>query len=299
MAGLTISQLDWGNRNPNQFIDAAVQNTDVLKMFTLVDGVKSKYQFPIADASLTFGTDVCVFDPQSSASIDEKEMSVSTYKWAFKNCKNVLQNSYRSLLLKKGANNPETMDSEFKDWLFGYFAKLAGQKVLQLAASEIRTEILADVNVIKPSASSNSLTDETTILTDMKAAYKNMSQSMRERLFGVADRDFKPAFFVNANVYTAYQLAIAAAEKNTYDGTKLGLIETFMGMEVHLFATLQDTEMILTAPNNFVMLVDDYADPDAIQSEYKPELSSDYVWGVFTVGFSYKVSEDIVYYTGA
>lgn len=299
MAGLTIASLDWGNRNPNQFIDAAVENTNVLKLFTLVDGVKSKYQYPIADASLTFGTDVCVFDPQSQANIDEKEMSVSTYKWAFKNCKSVLQNSYRSQLLKKGANNPETMDSAFKDWLFGYFAKLAGQKTLELAATEIRSEILGDPNVIKPATSTNSFTDETKILDEMKAAYKLMSKSMTERLYGVTDRDFKPAFFVNANVYRAYQLAIADANKNTYDGTKLGLIETYMGMEVHLFATLTDQEMILAAPENFVMLVDDYADPEAIQSKYKEELSSDYLWGVFTIGFSYKVSEDIVYATGA
>jgi hypothetical protein len=299
MAGLTIASLDWGNRNPNQFIDAAVQSTDVLKMFTLIDGVKSKYQFPKADASLTFGTDVCVFDPQSSANIDEKEMTVSTYKWAFKNCKNVLQNSYRSLLLKKGMNNPETMDSAFKDWVFEYFAKLSGQKILELSASEIRTEILADANVVKPAASANSLTSEATILDDMKAAYKSLPKSQLEQLMGVADREFKPAFFVNANVYRAYQLAIAAAEKNTYDGTKLGLIETFLGMEVHLWATLTDQEMILTAPNNLVMLTDDYSDVEAIQATYKPELSSDYLWGQFTIGFSYKVSEDIVYYTGA
>jgi len=46
------------------------------------------------------------------------------------------------------------------------------------------------------------------------------------------------------------------------------------------------------------MLTDDYSDVEAIQAAYKPELSSDYLWGQFTIGFSYKKGEDIVYYTG-
>lgn len=295
--GLTISNLDWGNRNPNEFIDSSVKATGILDKFTLVDGVKSKFQFPVVSAALTFGTDICVFDPQSNANIDEKEMSVSTYKWAFKNCKDVLQNTYRSKLLKAGANNAETMDSAFKDWLLEYFSKLAGQEILSMAANEIRTEILGDGTVIKPAADADAFTDPTTVLAVMKRAYNSLSENSLEQLFGVSDREFKPAFFVNANVYKAYQFAIADAYSTTYEGLAKGNIETFLGMEVHLFATLSDDEMILTQPNNLVMLVDDYADVNAIQTVYKPELSSDYIWGQFTIGFSYKRGGDIVYYT--
>lgn len=293
MAGLTIASLDWGNRNPNEFIDDAVKATKVLELFTLVDNVKSKYQFPIADGSLEFGTDQCVFDPQSSASIDEKEMSVTTRKWAFKNCKSTLQNTYRSKLLKKGANNAETMDTGFGDWLFEYFAKLAGQKVLEVAATELRAEIVADSDV--NDATHTGVLSKANILAAMEAAYNKLPAAQIESLFGVTDREYKPAFFMNANSYRFYQLAIAAAETTTYDGTKLGLIETYLGMEVHLFATLPDNEMILTTPDNLVMLVDDYSDIDAIQSKYMDELSTDYLWGVFTVGFSYKKGSDIVH----
>lgn len=293
MAGLTIASLDWGNRNPNEFIDAAVKNTQVLEMFTLVDGVKSKYQFPIADGSLEFGTDQCVFDPQSSASIDEKEMTVTTRKWAFKNCKSTLQNTYRSALLKTGANNAQTMDAGFGDWVFSYFSKLSGQKVLEVAATELRAEIIADADVADHLSGVD--LSKSNILAQMENAYAKLPAEQINSLFGVNDREYKPAYFMNANTYRFYQLAIAAAETTTYDGTKLGLIETYLGMEVHLFATLPDNEILLTAPANLVMLTDDYSDVAAIQTKYIDEIGTDYLWGVFTIGFSYKRGEDIVH----
>ena len=295
--GLTIATLDWGNRVPNQFIDYAVKSTSVLGSFTVIDGVKSKVQVPIFDAALVFGSDLCVFDPQSTATIDEKEMTVSNYKWAFQNCKTALQSSYRSVMLRKGANNEETMDSEFKDWIFEYFGKLAGNKVLTLASTEILAEIASDSNVNKPTQSSNDLTDDTKILTDLKAAFKAVPQSQLDSLQGVTDREYRPAIFANSNVIRAYQLAVADKFTTVYaNGERL--TPPYMGMEIINFPTLGDQEIIITQPANLVMVVDDYADVKAIQMKYKEELSSDYIWGQFTIGFSYKVSEDIVYYTG-
>ena len=296
MAGLVIANLDWGNRTPDMFIDEAVKNTKILDLFTLIDNVKSKVEVPIFDGSLTWGTDICVFDPLSSADINEKEMTVTTYKWAFQNCKNKLQDTYRSVMLKKGANNPETMDTQFKDWIFGYFSKLAGAKVLADAATIIKAEIASDSNVTKPTQGSGSVT-EANILGFMEDAYKALPATQLDKLFGNADREYKPAYFLPTASYQAYQLAIANAETTTYDGIKLGLIETYLGMEVYCWSTLAADEMILTNPANMVMIVDDYADIRAIDSEYKKEISSDYLWGQMTYGFSYFVSEDIVYFT--
>jgi len=299
MAGLTIANLEWGHRDPNHFIDDVVRSTGILDKFFLVDGIKSKHQFPVVDASLTFGTDICVFDPQSSASINEKEMSVSTYKWAFKNCKNVLQNTYRSEFLRKGMNNAQTMDEAFGNWLYERFAKEAGVKVLDLAATEIKAEITGDDAVIKPTQSTNDLTDETQILGELRAAFKAIPQKLREAIYNAADRKYAPAIFVNANVMTAYQLAVADANKVNYaDLQKGNNIPPFLGIPIYLFAPLGDQEIIITPPNNLVMLVDSYADVKAIQATYKPELSSDYLWGQFTIGFSYQRGDNIVYYTG-
>lgn len=290
---VSISNLPYGDRSRNLFIDSMVKSAAVLNRFRLVDGVKNKVNVPIFDASLQFGSDLCVFDPQSTATIAEKEMSVDTYKWSFLNCKNALEASYRGLLLKKGQHNPETMDAEFKDWVFDYFAKLSSQKALELAATELTTEMLADADVID-SVITGGL-DSTTILDEMEAAYGEMSDVMLAAVYGDADRDFKPAFFLGTAAMQAYQIAIAEKYTTTPQGIVEGGIPAFYGMEVVHFPSLVAGEFIVSAPQNLVMLTDDYNDVKAIDMKYEAELSSDKIWGQFKLGFSYLKGEEIVY----
>ena len=290
---VTISNLPYGDRRPNLFIDSMVKSAAVLNRFRLVDGVKSKVNVPIFDASLQFGNDLCIFDPQSTASVGEKEMTVETYKWAFLNCKNALETSYRGLLLKKGQHNPETMDAEFKDWVFDYFAKKSAEHALRLAATELATEMLADADVID-----NVIVGGITplnVLDHMEAAYAAMSEVMLAAVYGDADRDFKPAFFLGTEAMQAYQIAIAEKYTTTPQGIVEGNIPPYFGMEVVHFPSLAAGEFIVSAPQNLVMLTDDYNDVRAIDMKYEPELSSDKIWGQFKLGFSYLKGEEVVY----
>ena len=290
---VTISNLPYGDRRPNLFIDSMVKSAAVLNRFRLVDGVKNKVNVPIFDASLQFGNDLCIFDPQSTASVGEKEMTVETYKWAFLNCKNALETSYRGLLLKKGQHNPETMDAEFKDWVFDYFAKKSAEKALTLASAELTTEMLADADVID-----NVIVGGITplnVLDHMEAAYAAMSDVMLAAVYGDADRDFKPAFFLGTEAMQAYQIAIAEKYTTTPQGIVEGNIPSYYGMEVIHFASLPAGEFIVAAPQNLVMLTDDYNDVRAIDMKYEAELSSDKIWGQFKLGFSYLKGEEIVY----
>jgi hypothetical protein len=290
---VTVATLDWGNRTPDLFIDSMVKSAAVLERFRLIDGVKSKVQVPIFDASLTFGTDLCTFDPQSSASIDEKEMTVSTYKWAFKNCKNVLETTYRSVLLKKGQHNPETMDAEFKDWVFDYFAKLSAQKALELAASELTTEMAADADVID--YDTDAVLTDANILTHLEGAYQAMSAEMLSQIYGGADRALRPAIFVGTKAMQHYQIAIADKHTTTPQGIIEGGVPNYFGMEVVLLSSLADNEFFISAPENLVMLTDDYNDNRAIDMEYEAKESTDNIWGQFKLGFSYLKGEEIVY----
>jgi hypothetical protein len=290
---VTISNLPYGDRRPDLFIDAMVKSAAVLNRFRLIDGVKAKVNVPIFDAALTFGNDLCVFDSQSTASVGEKEMTVETYKWAFLNCKDALESSYRGLLLKKGQHNPETMDAEFKDWVFDYFAKLSAEKALTLAGSELLTEMLADTEVIEatitaPITSSN-------ILDALETAYSSMSDVMLAAVYGDADRDFKPAIFLGTTAMQAYQIAIAGLYTTTPQGVVEGGIPNYYGMEVVHFASLRADEFFISAPQNLVMLTDDYNDVKAIDMKYEAELSSDKIWGQFKLGFSYLKGDEIVY----
>lgn len=290
---VSISNLPYGDRSRDLFIDSMVKSAAVLNRFRLVDGVKAKVNVPIFDAALQFGSDICVFDPDSTASIGEKEMTVSTYKWAFLNCKNALEDSYRGLLLKKGQHNPETMDAEFKDWVFDYFAKLAAQKALTTAGTDLITEMTADTAVID-----NVITGGITsanVLDHMEAAYAAMSADMLSAVYGDADRDFKPTFFLGTAAMQAYQIAIAEKYTTTPQGIVEGNIPPYYGMEVVHFASLPDGEFIVAAPQNLVMLTDDYNDVRAIDMKFEAELASDKIWGQFKLGFSYLKGEEIVY----
>ena len=290
---ISVATLDWGNRTPDLFIDSMVKSAKVLDRFRLIDGVKSKVQVPIFDASLTFGNDLCVFDPQSSASIDEKEMTVETYKWAFLNCKDVLETTYRSVLLKQGQHNEETMDSQFKDWVFDYFAKLSAQKALELAATALTTEMAADATVLD--YDTNAAITSANILSLMEGAYATMSATMLAAVYGDADRQLKPAFFMGTAAVQAYQIAIAGLYTTTAQGVVEGNIPAYYGMEVVHFPSLAAGQFFISAPENIVMLTDDYNDVRAIDMKYESELSSDKIWGQFKLGFSYLKGEEIVY----
>jgi|TARA_B110000908_G_scaffold33641_1_gene40344 hypothetical protein len=291
---VSISSLPYGDRSRNLFIDSMVKSAAVLNRFRLVDGVKAKVNVPIFDAALQFGTDLCVFDPQSTATIAEKEMTVSSYKWSFLNCKTALEASYRGLLLKKGQHNPETMDAEFKDWVFDYFAKLSSVKALELAATALTTEMAADAAVIDTTIVAGGLT-ALNILDEMEKAYAAMSDVMLSAVYGDADRDFKPAFFLGTVAMQHYQIAIAEKYTTTPQGIVEGNIPTYYGMEIVHFPSLVANKFFMSAPQNLVMLTDDYNDVKAIDMKYEAELSSDKIWGQFKLGFSYLKGDEIVF----
>ena len=290
---VTIANLPWGNRTPDLFIDAMVKSAKVLERFRLVDNVKSKANVPIFSAALTFGSDLCVFDPQSTAAINEKEMTVETYKWAFLNCKNALESSYRSVLLKQGQHNEETMDAQFKDWVFDYFAKLSAQKALEVAATKLTTEMAGDATVLD--YDTGAALTSANILAKMQGAYQTMSAVMLAAVYGDADRAFKPAFFLSTNAMQAYQIAIAGLYTTTPQGVVEGNIPAYYGMEVIHFPSLGANEFFISAPDNIVMLTDEYNDVRAIDMKYESELSSDKIWGQFKLGFSYLKGSEIVY----
>ena len=290
---ISVATLDWGNRTPDLFIDSMVKSAQVLDRFRLIDGVKSKVQVPIFDASLTFGSDLCTCDAQSSASIDEKEMTVSTYKWAFLNCKNVLESTYRSVLLKQGQHNEETMDAQFKDWVFDYFAKLSAQKALELAATGLTTEMGVDAAVLD--YDTNAAISSSNVLSLMQGAYETMSAVMLSAVYGDADRAYRPAFFMGTAAVQAYQIAIAGLYTTTAQGVVEGNIPAYYGMEVIHFPSLAAGEFFISAPENLVMLTDEYNDVRAIDMKWEAELSSDKIWGQFKLGFSYLKGEEIVY----
>ena len=311
---------DWGNRQAGLFIDTMIKSAAVLDRFTIVDGVKDKLNVPVFALSqqqsgdpavdIGFGTGAnCDFTDTWSADITEKEMSVTSFSWGFKNCKDALESSYRSLMLKKGQLNPETLDAEFRGWIFDRFAKVAAEKALLLAGSELidlmdgtvtGDAVVADQTVVVDTdGTAGDLQLSSAVLDILEKAYLHMSSEMASAVYGDADREFKPAIFLGTVAYQSFQIAMAedfatSMTLSSSDGIAEGRIPTYYGIEVIHLASLAANKLFITAPSNLVMLTDDYNDVAAIDSEYEAKENAEYLWGRFKLGFSYLKGSEIV-----
>lgn len=309
---------DWGNRQSGLFIDTMIKSAAVLDRFTIVDGVKDKLNVPVfaltqqndggtPPVDIGFGTGAnCDFTDTWSADITEKEMSVTSFSWGFKNCKDALESSYRSLMLKKGQLNPETMDAEFRGWIFDRFAKVAAEKALLLAGSQLSTAMIsgsdavdtAQTVVVSTDGTAGDLQKSASILDILELAYLHMSSEMASAVYGDADREFKPAIFLGTSAYQAYQIAMAqdfpAVALNSSESISRGAVPAYYGMEVIHFASLDADTAFITPPSNLVLLTDDYNDVRAIGSEYEAREHAEYLYGRFKLGFDYMQSKNIV-----
>lgn len=292
----------FGDRRPDLFIDSMIKSAAVLSRFSIVDGVKSKLNVPVFGLSATSGDGYteganCDFTDTFTATVEEKEMSVDSFSWGFKNCKDALESSYRGLMLKKGQLNPETLDAEFRSWIFDRFAKLAAEKALVkagvdlLAAMKTGDDAVPAGQVVDLGATAISSSN---ILDHMEDAYEAMSEVMLSAVYGDADREYKPAYFLGTAAYQAYQIAIAGLHTTTPEGVVRGEIPTYYGMEVIHMPALAAQNFFISAPSNLVLLTDDYNDVNAIGSEYEAKEHAEYLFGRFKLGFDYMKGEEIV-----
>lgn len=302
----------FGDRRPDLFIDSMIKSAAVLNRFSIVDGVKSKLNVPIFGLAATggeteggFAGDSCAFDDTFTATVEEKEMSVDSFSWGFKNCKDALESSYRGLMLKKGQLNPETIDAEFRAWIFDRFAKLASEKALNKAGTDLISKMKGE-NSYADAVPAGQVVDlngtalsSSNILDKMQDAYQAMSGVMLSAVYGDADREYRPAYFLGTAAYQAFQIAMAeefatSLALTSSDGIAKGAIPNYYGMEVIHFSSLAANTAFVAAPNNLVLLTDNYNDVQAIGSEYEAKEHAEYLYGRFKLGFDYMKGEEIV-----
>ena len=314
---VNLETLEWSNRDPQLFFDAIVGGNSILSRFSVFDGIKSKKEVPIFEAELVYDDSMCTYDPKSSGDIAEKEFIVGFKRWGFQNCKNVLEDTYRSKNLAKGQLNEETLDAQYAAWAFDYFVKKNSENLLDMSWNGyipdgshtpaviaagtipgIKSELLADLALGTPTVHEVEFTGATTktnILERLAAVYQGMGTTNLKAAHGDADVDFKPVFMLGVTDYTFYQLAVAAAETTSYSGVEKGLIKTFLNLEVLLYSPLEAGVILSTPMENLVLSTDDFNDAQALQTEYDKKTNSDNIWGQYKIGFSYKQGDRITY----
>jgi hypothetical protein len=296
----SIKQTGWGDRKSELFIDGIMMSDAFLSKMTIIDGVKSKAQIPIYEASMQFGNDVCdvTAGGDGSYSISEKEVTNAPFTWYFSNCKTALEETYRSKMLRKGQLNEQTLDDEFKEWLFDYFAKRIGEKMMEQSYSELKTKILArkDSKVVGEATTCLSFTALTkdNILAKLEEAYKAFPDALLNTYMSQTDKDYAPTIYMNARTIQLYQLAMAEKYTTTPVGIIEGQIPSWMGFRVEIWSYLQDGEFVVCPPENFLIVTDDYGDVKAIQTEYEPKKNTEEFYGNFRIGFDFRRGDLIV-----
>lgn len=281
-----IASGEWGHRTSGEFLDAILESSEVLKRFSIRDGVKHKDQIPVFGASLTFHDNLCAFDPNSSVTVTEREGTVDSYKWDFLNCKTALESTFRSEMLKKGQVNPETMDAELRQWVFMYFAGLVSEKVLNLFNAKLHLDLIAGdeaASTIKPTIADGDFGVDKIIQTINRKIVPAIPKKVRSALFGNSNAK-KPVVLMGTDVATNYMLATSELYTQSPQGAATGEFLPVKGMEVIVIPSLHKNTMIVTDPENIAILTDDYGDTKAIQSKYEEELNSDKIWGQFKMG---------------
>lgn len=288
----SIKATGWGDRKENLFIDGFIRSSKVLSSMMLIDGVKSKAQIPIRGLSLTYGNNICNLKEGTGGeiSLGEKEVTVDDFTYLLSNCKKELEGTYRSKLLKKGQNNEQSLDDDLKEWLFDTIAKKSGEKAVTLAASVLKTKMKADSKCI-----SYTPTDGEDILATLQGMYEKFSSDMLDALMSESDKEFKPVIMMNSRMMQKYQLAIAEKDRISYSGLRDGVVVPYMGMDVVNFPSLADGEIIITEPQNLLLITDDYGDVKAIQSKFEPLEGGDIFFGAFKLGFDFRRSDTVVY----
>lgn len=287
-----LKNTGWGDRRSELFIEKAISSSKFLNQMTIVDGVKSKAQIPIWDATLTFGSNICDLTDGTGGTIDlgEKEVSVKDITWLFSNCKNTLEGSYRSKLLRKGQLNAQTLDDDLLDWVLGYFSKIVGQELMKRCHTAIIAEMASDDKVTKVEN-----TPSEAILATLEKIYKAVPKPLLEMLLGDADEEYKPVILMNANMIRDYQFAVAAKDTISYNSISKGEVPNYMGLPIQCFNTLEDGEILVMQPANLLLITDEFNDVRAIQNEYNSKKNSDEWFGNFKIGFSYRDGSKIVY----
>jgi len=303
MSFTNLAALEWANRTPDEFMQSMLVSSGVHSRYSIYDDIKDKMSIPIFDGSLVFTTDFCKWEPGSSVDITEKEFSTENYKWAFQNCKTALQRTFRSELLTKGANNEQTLDEQLKDWIFMHFSALSAKHIGAVATEKIQAEIDADGNVIKAtSADLEASKDPTQVLGVLAKVFKNISKEMYLSHFNpngvIVNKKNSLAIILPWEMFQAAHIALSSKlsfeERAEIEAGRLPL--RFMGIDLLLNPDADESNILVGQLSNFVTVVDDLSDVRAIQMKYIEEINSDYIWGQFTIGFSYKVSEEILHY---
>jgi len=252
--------------NPNEFYSRAYITEDIVDNYRTLPGIKSATKL----ANVTFGnilqSSTCAFSAPTDA-LDAIDIDVCALSAMAQICQFDLEQSFLSLQMAAGSNGSFEVAS-FMSYYWETMSMQIGEDVellrwqgdtdsldplLALCDGYLK-RLLADAAVVDVAnvaiTSSNVIAQLTAILNAAPATIKRKKADLR--------------FYVSSNIATAYELA--AASGNTQTFVTLPLALTFLGIKMVVAEGLPNNTAVLTLKNNLIYAFDSESDAKALRA---------------------------------
>ena len=252
--------------NPNEFYSRAYITEDVVDNFRTLPGIKSATKL----ANVTFDdllkASTCNFTAPTD-SLDAVDIDVCALSAMAQICQFDIEQSFLSLQMSQGSNGDFTVAS-FMNYYWNEMSLQIQEEVELIrwqgdTASEdailglcdgYLKGLLADATVVDVANTtvnvSNVLAEMTKVVVALPARVQRRKSELR--------------FFVSSNVATAYEIAAASGNTQTYVTTPLAL--TFLGIKLVVAEGLPNDTMVLTRKENLIYAFDAEGDAKALKA---------------------------------
>lgn len=252
--------------NPNEFYSRAYITEDVVDNYRTLPGIKSATKL----ASVTFDdllkASTCNFSAPTD-SLDAVDIDVCALSAMAQICQFDIEQSFLSLQMAQGSNGDFTVAS-FMNYYWNEMS-LKIQEEVELIRWQGDTASEDDVLALCNGYLKGLLADATVIdvnnttvtVTNVLAEMTKVAVALPAR---VQRRKSELRFFVSSNVATAYEIAAASGNTQTYITTPLAL--TFLGIKLVVAEGLPNDHMVLTRKENLIYAFDAEGDAKALKA---------------------------------
>ena len=252
--------------NPNEFYSRAYITEDVVDNYRTLPGIKSATKL----ANVTFDdllkASTCNFSAPTD-SLDAVDIDVCALSAMAQICQFDIEQSFLSLQMAQGSNGDFTVAS-FMNYYWNEMSLKIQEEVELIRWQGDTTSVdpvlslcdgylkglLADATVVDVN---NTTVNVSNVLAEMTKAVVALPASVQRRKSELR-------FFVSSNVATAYEIAAASGNTQTYVTTPLAL--TFLGIKLVVAEGLPNDTMVLTRKDNLIYAFDAEGDAKALKA---------------------------------
>ena len=252
--------------NPNEFYSRAYITEDIVDNYRTLPGIKSATKL----ANVTFGSilqsSTCAFSAPTD-SLDAIDIDVCALSAMAQICQFDLEQSFLSLQMAAGSNGSfevasfmsyywETMSMQIGEdvELLRWNGDTDSEDALLSLCDGYLKRLLADAAVVDVA---NVSIDATNVIAQLTAILNAAPATIKRK-----KADLR--FYVSSNIATAYELA--AAQGNTQTFVTIPLALTFLGIKMVVAEGLPNNTAVLTLKNNLIYAFDSESDAKALRA---------------------------------